>query len=246
MKQQMKITLLFLAAVGAAAVLATALVPGRGRAQQRPRGGPPVIDFAAPEPADAARKAKSERFKDRLPEPISPREDEGGALAITHWWEGMTALPAERSDAVVIGEVTDAQAHLAPGKTGVYTEFAVRLDTVLKGDGTLAPAASIITQREGGAVRFDNGRVKTYRVGGKRMPEVGGRYALFLKAQDAGRDFDIITGYELREGRVVPLDGIGRASGPGVLPFDRYVGADEATVLRDLQNATAGQSQGGR
>ena len=245
MKHQTKTTLLFVATVAAAVVLAALLDGGRGRAQQDPRGTLPVADYAA-EPSDAARKAKSERFKNRLPEPVSPREDEGGVDAITHWWAGLPALPTAQSDAVVVSEVTGSQAHLAPGKTGVYSEFTVRLGPVLKSDGSLLPGNSIVAQREGGAVRFRNGRVKNYRVHGMGMPGVGRRYVLFLKSQDGGRDFDIITGYELSDGRVVPLDGTGRTSGSGLLPFDRYAGADETSFLQEVQNAVSGQPREGR
>lgn len=41
-------------------------------------------------------------------------------------------MPAAKSDLVVIGEVTDAQAYVSEGKDWVYSEFTIRVDDVLK------------------------------------------------------------------------------------------------------------------
>ena len=38
------------------------------------------------------------------------------------------------------------------------------------------------------------------------MPQVGCRYLLFLEQVNSEVEFRILTGYELREGRVFPLD----------------------------------------
>lgn len=68
-----------------------------------------------------------------------------------HWWVGLPALPVEQSDAVVIGEVERAQAHLSTDKTGIYSEFTIRLEDVLKGRSEEAvPGVTVIAERFGG------------------------------------------------------------------------------------------------
>ena len=70
-------------------------------------------------------------------------------------------------------------------------------------------------------------------------PKVGGRYLLFLTRDvqtpdDTGKDFHILTGYELRDGRVHLLDD----TLPGH-PITRYKGNTETTLLTDLFNTVA-------
>jgi hypothetical protein len=45
------------------------------------------------------------------------------------------ALPTHISNAVVIGEVTDAKAYLSEDRTSVYSEFTIRVGEVLKKAG---------------------------------------------------------------------------------------------------------------
>ena len=71
------------------------------------------------------------------------------------------------------------------------------------------------------------------------MPRVGGRYLLFLThdfetPNDTGKDFYLLTGYELRDGQVRLLDD----TRPGH-PITRYDGATETTLLNDLFNTVA-------
>jgi len=59
------------------------------------------------------------------------------------------------------------------------------------------------------------------------MPQVGLRYVLFLTNGQGEKDLTILTGYELREGKVFPLDD---------LPNLRvYENADETTFLNELR-----------
>ena len=62
------------------------------------------------------------------------------------------ALPIIQSDAIVIGQVTSAQAHLSSDKTNVYSEFVVRVNDVLKSDRFGLPGVGgfITTTRPGG------------------------------------------------------------------------------------------------
>ena len=69
---------------------------------------------------------------------------------------------------------------------------------------------------------------------------VGGRYVLFLKSNGEGQDFSIVTGYELRDGTVFPLDGARSANG-AQLPFDVYRGTNEINFLTSVRDAVAAQ-----
>jgi len=131
----------------------------------------------------------------------------------TFWW-GLPSIPALQSDAVIVGEITSAQAYLSNDKTGVYSEFIVQVERVLK---TSVPAdlTTIAVERPGGAVRFQSGRIVRYEIHRLGMPIVGKRYLLFLRYHGDGDDFEVLTGYLMRKGRIQPLDHV-----EGV--FDEY------------------------
>jgi len=202
----------------------------------------PVATFGASEAADPAvrdlRRVRSSRYDKRRPEPLSELPAGIEELPLTsHWAWGMTALPSTQSDAVVIGEVTDAQAHLSNDRTGVYSEFSVRVKEVLKNFNqvSLTPSEAIILEREGGAVRFPSGRVQRYRIVHQGMPLVGRQYVLFLKYDDQAQSFSILTGYELHKGRVIPLDSLDQ--------FSVYKGTDENSFLNAVRDSIAYPSQ---
>ena len=118
---------------------------------------------------------------------------------------------------------------LSNDKTGVYSVFTVQVHEVIKNSSQLSlPAGSSIeVERDGGRVRFPNGRTLIYIA--TNMPQVGLRYVLFLTNAQSQSDFQILTGYELREGKVYPLDDL-----PNLHTFEN---ADETTFLNQLRTA---------
>ncbi|MDT4895699.1 MAG: hypothetical protein QOH25_776 [Acidobacteriota bacterium] len=198
----------------------------------------PLTEYMASKSSDLKRKAKDVRYKKRFPTPISASGDELPANSTLHWWAGLSALPADKSDAVVIGQITDAQAFLTDDNTGLYSEFSVRITEVLKDNGSNHLTDSIVVERVGGAVKFPNGRIKQFRFNGQEMPRVGRQYVLFLKSNGQGQDYIILTGYELRAGRVFPLDGRG-----GKLLFSRYAGFDQTAFMTEVRDAIEVSSQ---
>jgi hypothetical protein len=160
----------------------------------------------------------------------------------THWWWGLPAIPAANSDVIVIGEVADAQAYLSNDKTAVYSEFTISTDDVLKNKSSLPLSSAISVERFGGAVRFQSGRVQHYRIDKQGVPQVGHRYLFFLKRNEDGQDFSILTGYELRAGRVFALDSAG-SNANNKLPYDDYNGCEESTFLNEVRSAIANPSQ---
>jgi hypothetical protein len=196
----------------------------------------PSVDYSGPEPTDlekrAKRKAKSRRYNRKYPD-IGP-----GTIGerIYHWPEGFPRLPVRQSNVIVVGRISDARAYLSDDKNGVYSEFTLCSDQVLKDDSPtpLNPGNEIVVEREGGRVRYPSAKVSQFSITGWGMPRVGRRYVLFLTHKPQEQDFQILTGYELREGRVFPLD-----SSPGVVHFELYENATEDTLLNELRAAIA-------
>lgn len=207
----------------------------------------PVADYAVPESADpekrAKRRARGKRY-DKLGWVREPRPESDSGLTgrIDSWMHGVPAFPTESSDAVVIGETTDAQAYLSNDRSGVYTEFIVRVDEILKNDiiEPLTVGGTVAAQREGGRVRFPSGRIHRYKLHFQGMPRAGRRYVFFLKRNDDGQAYYIRTGYELRARRVFPVDGVNLNKGAAELPqFGAYKSANEETFLNAVRDAVA-------
>lgn len=199
----------------------------------------PVADYDALETADPAEKERrlaKNRRRDKSKTELFVEPGSDVVTTSSHWADGLAALPAGRSAAVVIGSVRRAEAHMSSNKKRVYSEFIIEVEEVLKNDTgkKITPGKTLDADRAGGRVRFPGGKVGLYWVTGQGMPRAGGRYLLFLASAGPGDDLDILTGYELRGGRAYPLD----MPGPGH-PFASYSGAEETTLLNDTRTAIA-------
>lgn len=166
-----------------------------------------------------------------------------------------SALPVAESNLIVVGKIADAKAYLSSDRTDIYSEFSVIIEEVLKVNSSisLTPGAIITTERRGGAVRFQSAKVLRLGSLGKNAPQVDRRYVLFLTYSNEGEAFPIITGYELRRGKVFPLDGVLEEGGsiPQFEAYRIYKGTDEITFLRNLrsivdQSSREGSTEGGR
>lgn len=155
-----------------------------------------------------------------------------------HWGLKMSPLPLKESDTVIVGEVSGARAFLSNDKTGVFSEFEVDVTKVLHNNGTpVVEGSKITTEREGGVVRFEDGRLLRYKVLRQGLPRTKGRYLFFLKYNDLGNDYLIVTGYKLDDGRVTPLDGTDIKEATGKLPFSVYDGASEDVIIKDVRES---------
>lgn len=203
----------------------------------------PVLEYEQAGPAVAATKAKRGRAL-RQDRPIAELPGAIEPLPISsHMWAGLPALPVTQSDAVVLGEVTDRRASLTEDRMGVFSEFSVRLDTVFKdAQGLPAPGGVVQVSRPGGAVRFASGKVQRYTFLKLGYPQQGRQYVLFLKRGEEG-DFSILTGYELHDDKVLPLDG-GGADPRGELQFAVYRGASREAFLGELKKAVQAAAGG--
>jgi hypothetical protein len=203
----------------------------------------PVLEFEQAGPGVTAPKAKKGRAL-RQDKPIAELPGAVEPLPMSsHMWVGLPAFPVAQSDAVVLGEVTDRRASLTEDRTGVLSEFSVHLDTVFKdAHGLPAPGGVVEVSRPGGAVRFASGKVQRYTFSKLGYPQQGRLYVLFLK-RDEDVDFSILTGYELRNDKVLPLDG-GGADPQGELQFAVYKGASQEAFFSELKKAVQAASGG--
>lgn len=194
----------------------------------------------------AKRNAKNNRYDrndahaKRLPDLAS-----GGGAIRGNEQQPPPPVPVKQSDAIVICRVTRAQPYLTSSETGMYTEVDVAVEQLLKNNEVpSAVVGGILTvDREAGAIRLPDRRVIRYETGGMGgVPRNGHRYLLFLKRVHNGADLAIVTGYELRAGKVFPLDAATQVFDPATgmitrkAPFD---GVDETSFLAVLQNALA-------
>lgn len=170
----------------------------------------PLTDFSAPDPIDPAERSKRQsrgQKYDKSDWAVNPNAVSDNTVRVDSVDLNLPAFPVGQSKAIVIGRITDARAYLSNDKTGIYSVFTVMLDDlIVSPDTSLAPGSSIEAEREGGRVRFPSGRVHLYRTSEMNMPVLGGRYVLFLTTGSDEAVFRIVTGYELRDGTVSPLD----------------------------------------
>lgn len=238
MKRQ-RVVLIFFPLI-VAVVAAIIIVPGKSQ-EQKPRPAKtrpktseetrfPIAEYLAVEPTDPAerskRQARGKKYKSSS-WGIHPDAHSDSVVRVDSVDTSLPALPSEKSSAVIVGQVTEANAYISNDKSSVYSVFTIQVNEVLKkpGNVTLSTASVIDVEREGGRVRFPNGRLRIYMIDDFGMPKVGARYVLFLSDSPTG--FELITGYELVEGRVYPLDD---------LPNSRtYEDSDELTFLSHLR-----------
>ena len=207
-----------------------------GKTEQNPM---PVINYATPRNANeddsTLRRIRGKRYDHRGL--VNDEAESESVDRTTHWWRGLSALPVAQSDAVLLGRVKTAQAYLSNDKTGVYSEFTVRVDQVFKNNESikLGLGDSVVLEREGGAVQFPSGRTQRYSLTGQEMPKTGQQYVFFLKHNKQEQNFSILTAYEMQNGRVVPLDSVD--------VFTPYENANPNVFMTRLNESVANHQQ---
>lgn len=246
--ERITLALLITSAVVVGAVITTFGVPGQNNSASGKRqrfdwaefkSQFPETDINKPEPNDPVKRARRQGRGKKYDYGGIPISENGDTITVNNEWDiGLPALPVIKSDLVLIGEVTDAQAYLSNDKTAIYSEFTIRVNEVLKNTTTLTltEGSSLSADRQGGRVRFPSGHITLQYVSGQGMPRVGRRYALFLTHHDEERGAHILTGYELRGGRVFPID---NPAGGQHSIATVYKEADETSFLKDLRTAVA-------
>jgi hypothetical protein len=181
------------------------------------------------------KNAKYDNWKWVQPK-ISNEETKAGL--INHWQLGISALPFDKCDAVIIGVVNSHQAFLSNDKTGIYSEFSVKIETVIKDNqlNTVEKNQSVTIQRAGGKVIYSSDKAMSYMISGQDMPRLNGKYAFFLKYDLNTKCYFILTAYEFLDGKILSLDGKGRSPLAG-FNFSKYDSYDEKKFVDELYNA---------
>ncbi len=195
----------------------------------------PIVESLEPEPSDPQERAKrSKRSKKYNKQQANVGPDLVQSVDGYDWPADFKPLPVSASEAVIVGTISDAKAHLSEDKKSVYSEFSVTINDVLKnGSGlSLLPGDSITLEREGGRVRYPSGHISWFYVVGKGLPQLNTQYVFFIKTTEEERLFEILTGYEICSGRIEPLD-----YSPGVVHFERYSGLDAAGFINEIRRS---------
>jgi hypothetical protein len=186
----------------------------------------PIANFSAESPRDAKRRAREEK-RNKSDWRVHPDASGDTTVLVDRTDLTLPAFPVQKASAVVIGTVTDAKSYLSTDKTGVFSSFCILVEDVLKNPGNLSAGSLIEGEREGGRVQFPSGRVRLYMVSEQDMPAIGGRYIFFLNDGDNESIFEILTGYQMKESSILPLD---------ELPNSRsYENAPSQEFLKELK-----------
>lgn len=204
------------------------------RALQELQARFPTTDYDSPEPADlqekAKRKDRNKRYDGKGLVSGKPYASTSAVIEDSETFYNLPALPVAESDVILTADVLNSRAHLSNDKNGVYSEFNIQVDEVLKGIvHASSKVGAISVSRLGGVVRYPSGQKVRYEVGNQNMPAIQKRYVFFLKGTDDPNAFEILTGYELRSATVLPLDRGGR--------FEKFSGTDLVVFLNTVRNA---------
>lgn len=199
----------------------------------------PLVDYRAPEPSDPAERAKrANKGKKHNIKHTRPIDESIDSMYLQIDWDiNLAALPVDQSDAIVVGRVTKAEAYLSENRTGIYSEFTIHLEAILKhhADDSLKSDTSLTVYRTGGRLRFPSGKILVSSVSHQDLPRVGNRYVFFLRRKlgsSETEDLGILTGYHLQNGKVFPLD---KVLPPH--PMNQYKGASENRLFTDLASS---------
>ena len=185
-------------------------------------------DLPDPE-KNAKRKEKQNRYNDTdlVASHVQPGVDEAALFLEPHFT--FPALPVAKSEIIVVGTIGTAQALLSENKRNVFSEFTLTVEDVLKSKIQGVAQGSVLTiDRVGGHVKYPNGQTVLFRIAGLNMPQIGGRYLLFLNLKHNNKDISILTGYQLTLNGAIPLDELYQVAS--------LTGASEVDILQRLRN----------
>jgi hypothetical protein len=201
----------------------------------------PVALYSASLPADPAkrqlRQARSSRFDEADSRPLAELSPRIEVITLNSEWEvNLPALPVDESDAIVLGDVTEVGAYLSSDKSSIYSEFTVSVKDIVKNYSRVPvmTGSSVSTTRRGGAVRLPDGRLVRSVVSAQNLPRKGRQYVFFLRYNDQGQDFSIVTAYRLRNAQITALDDVAH--------FAAYKGTNQKSFFDAIQRAVVRSS----
>lgn len=133
-------------------------------------------------------------------------------------------FPVEESSIIVSGEVVSVATFLSNDKRGVYSEFTIKVDDLLKSDGASKDALKdVVVDREGGVVVYPNGQRVLYQSSERTLPKLGSKYIFFMTKDSKSTNYKILASYAIDGDSIWQME-IGR-------PFDEFKNANKATFL---------------
>jgi hypothetical protein len=196
------------------------------------------------------REKSHEHFYRRLIQDPGTKEVNGQVETVMlSFVDGVTILkPGQAPDpqglpisaaSVVVGTVQQGKAFVADSRQFVYSDYEVKIDRILKADigKALHVGDKITGWVPGGTVHFPSGHIKHFLISGRGFPEVGTQYVLFLGRDDPRvEEYEIWTGYALKNGLVFPLDGAN----------ERFESTNADIFLATIEDAISKQAGGGQ
>ncbi len=169
----------------------------------------PSADINEPDSDDSekgrAKKEKRQRFDAWQFVSSKPESWIAESVISSDGYLDFPALPVKESDIILVASVSSSEAHMSGNRRGVFSEFNLTVESVLKTNQEVAEGSLLTVDRVGGYVKYPNGHRILFRVSGVNMPQVGARYLFFLSTRRKP-DFIIKTAYELTPQGVVALD----------------------------------------
>jgi len=202
----------------------------------------PIVDFNNPASSQSnKRSTKNARFKNQnfVTASVHPEIGEVERSTGDSSLVAATDLPVEQSDLIIEGKISDSQAFLSDDKTGVYSEFTIKVSKVLDANSGLnvKNGDDIIAERIGGRVRYPSGQIVRYNLSGQGSPMKSKKYVLFLKRSAEG-DYELLTAYELQDNKTRALDGskLKLRGGMATSIYSKHNGKDVAQLNQEIES----------
>ena len=213
-------------------------------ARERDDAATPVVDLSSYTTAlSTDRLLKNSRYDNQGI--VKSEIDPNTANVLTEPIESISDIPADKSDLIVEGRVTDSAAFLSNDKGAVYSELKVHVSEVLKDTTSLKVSTgdSIVTERYGGRVKYPNGQIVRYGIVGQGSPAEGRNYVFFLSQAEQG-NYNILSAYELQGNKVQALDGARVNLGRGSWAFDKHNDEDYQAFRKATEQAVKNPPSG--
>jgi hypothetical protein len=203
----------------------------------------PIGDFnyqVEPGEKGKKRKFRNEKFRPRdykgnlvdvSKSALNENSFPSGEQGVWSNFKKQPAFPITPDTLVVIGTVTNAEAFITEDKVKIYSEFTFEIQDLLKpGLNGYMPPKTIILSRSGGRIKLPSGKVLYRGFEGQYYPQKQKTYLMFIRNNGEEDYYWIVTGYELINNGVRPLDGR-RSNGQYIRQYKEYERFEEVPVI---------------
>lgn len=142
-------------------------------------------------------------------------------------------FPIDESALIIVGEVEKVTAFLSNDKGGVYSEFTIRVEEILKNEEKRRPK-KVIADREGGVVIYSNDQRVMYQSSQQELPLLGSKYLFFLTKDELSPNYVILTSYDLNNNGVRQME-MGRR-------FDEFKNVSKTAFIEVVRNKIGNHS----